>query len=117
MRSRTIQRTRHFGFFCALLAVCLLPGCVAVKPLEQPPSKLGEQLVQVDGRLVFTEQEGQGEPVLLLHGFGASSYSWRKVMPDLAEEYRVVALDLFGFGWTERSENGRSFTRDDQVRL
>ncbi len=73
--------------------------------------------MQVDGRLVYTEQTGQGEPVVLIHGFGASSYSWRKVMPGLADQYRVVALDLFGFGWTERSENGRSFTRDDQVEL
>jgi len=117
MRSRTIQLTRHFGFVCALLAACLLPACVPVKPLEQPHSQLGEQLIRIDERLVYTEQTGQGEPVVLIHGFGASSYSWRKVMPGLADQYRVVALDLFGFGWTERSENGRSFTRDDQIEL
>ena len=117
MRSRTIQRTRQIGFLCTLLAVSLLPACVPVQPLDQPRSKLGEQLIRVDERLVFTEQEGQGEPVVLIHGFGASSYSWRKVMPDLAKEYRVVAIDLFGFGWTERPENGRPFTRDDQVEL
>ena len=117
MRSRTILRTRHSGFVCALLAACLLPGCVAVKPLEQPHSQLGEQLIRIDERLVYAEQTGQGEPVVLIHGFGASSYSWRKVMPGLADQYRVVALDLFGFGWTGRPENGRPFTRDDQVEL
>lgn len=117
MQCRSARITRPLGLLCSLLAAGLLSACVPVQPLEQPQAKLGEQLVQVDGRLVFTEQEGQGEPVLLLHGFGASSYSWRKVMPDLAEEYRVVALDLLGFGWTERPENGRPFTRDHQVRL
>ena len=117
MRSRRIRWTRHSGLFYALLAVCLLSACVAVQPLEQPYSGLGEQLIRVDEQLVYTEQVGRGEPVLLLHGFGASSYSWRKVLPGLADEYRIVALDLFGFGWTERPESGRPFTRDDQVEL
>ena len=117
MRTRTIQRTRHLVFFCGLLAVCLLSACVPVKPLEQPHSKVGEQLIRVDERLVYAEQAGDGEPVVLLHGFGASSYSWRMVMPELADQYRVVAIDLYGFGWTERPEDGRPFTRDDQVDL
>ena len=117
MQGRSVRRTRPLGLLCCLFAAGLLSACVAVQPLEQPQAKLGEQLVQVEGRLVYAEQVGHGEPVLLLHGFGASSYSWRKVMPDLADEYRVVALDLFGFGWTERPENGRPFTRDDQVEI
>ena len=48
---------------------------------------------------------GSGEPVILLHGSGpgVSAYTnWRKVMPALAEHFRVIAPDLAGFGYTER---------------
>lgn len=39
-----------------------------------------------------------GTPILLIHGFGASSDHWRKNLPDLADHHRVYALDLIGFG-------------------
>lgn len=45
---------------------------------------------------------GKGEPVLLLHGLGASSYSWRYAVPALAEHYEVFAPDLPGFGRTDK---------------
>ena len=41
---------------------------------------------------------GQGSPLLLIHGFGASSYSWRHVIKPLAKKHRVFAIDLKGFG-------------------
>ena len=43
--------------------------------------------------------EGEGQPLLLIHGFGACLGHWRKNLPVLAQEgYRVYALDLLGFG-------------------
>ncbi|MFA6317027.1 MAG: alpha/beta hydrolase [Elusimicrobiota bacterium] len=41
---------------------------------------------------------GEGEPLVLLHGLGASSYSWRCVLPSLGERFQVHALDWPGFG-------------------
>ncbi|MEQ1816643.1 MAG: alpha/beta hydrolase [Nitrosomonas sp.] len=41
---------------------------------------------------------GKGNPVLLIHGFGASSYSWRHIIAPLAQKYRVITIDLKGFG-------------------
>ena len=41
---------------------------------------------------------GEGNPVLLIHGFGASSYSWRHIIAPLAQKYRVITIDLKGFG-------------------
>ena len=38
------------------------------------------------------------ETILLIHGLGASAYCWRKVVPLLEEDYRVVSFDLWGFG-------------------
>lgn len=47
---------------------------------------------------------GHGEPLLLIHGFGASIGHWRKNIPVLAEKgYRVFALDLLGFGASDKA--------------
>ena len=54
---------------------------------------------------------------MLLHGFGASTYSWRKVMPALAASHRVVAIDLNGFGYTQRPNARASYTREAQAQL
>ena len=49
---------------------------------------------------------GNSERVLLIHGFAGSTFSWRYTAPALAAEgYRVVAVDLPGFGLSERSLN------------
>lgn len=46
---------------------------------------------------------GMGKPLLLIHGFGASLGHWRKNIPVLAEGgYRVFALDLLGFGGSDK---------------
>lgn len=61
------------------------------------------QRVEVDGVQVFYRQAGDaGAPVvLLLHGFPASSFMFRDMIPRLADEYRVIAPDLPSFGFTE----------------
>jgi pimeloyl-ACP methyl ester carboxylesterase len=47
--------------------------------------------------------QGDGDPLLLIHGFGASVGHWRKNIPALVEQdYRVYALDLLGFGASEK---------------
>lgn len=112
-----MARILRFSALGAPGAVLLLSACVPVKPIEQFYSNPGESLIRIDDRIVYTEHAGRGEPVLLIHGFGASSYSWRKVMPGLAENYRVTALDLYGFGWTERPDDWNRYTRDGQVEL
>ncbi|HLE82821.1 MAG TPA: alpha/beta fold hydrolase, partial [Thermoanaerobaculia bacterium] len=61
-----------------------------------------EKFVEVEGRELYVEQAGAGEPVVLLHGFCCSSFSWRHVLPGLAERFRVIAPDLPGFGYSKR---------------
>ena len=45
-------------------------------------------------------------PVLLLHGWPQHWWSWRRLMPLLADRYRVLAMDLRGFGWSEPTARG-----------
>jgi pimeloyl-ACP methyl ester carboxylesterase len=48
---------------------------------------------------------GQGDPVVLLHGWPQSWYEWRHVMPALAKNYTVIAPDLRGFGDSSKPED------------
>jgi pimeloyl-ACP methyl ester carboxylesterase len=48
----------------------------------------------------FFLEQGQGPPLLLLHGLGASSFSWRHTIPALSPQYRVLAPDLPAHGRT-----------------
>lgn len=55
----------------------------------------------IKGLKVHYETAGQGEAVLLLHGWGSSIEPYRPLMGLLAQQYRVIALDMPGFGKTE----------------
>jgi pimeloyl-ACP methyl ester carboxylesterase len=60
----------------------------------------------VDGHRVGVTVAGAGSPLLLLHGIGRDRRDWSEVLSALAEHWRVVALDLEGFGdsepWSDR---------------
>ena len=49
---------------------------------------------------------GQGDPVVLLHGWPETWYAWRKVIPALAEHYTVIAPDMRGFGDSDKPPVG-----------
>ena len=70
---------------------------------EQPlPGDLG-YYDWIYGRVAFYRL-GQGQPLVLIHNpnAGASSWEWRKVFSELANHYTVYALDLLGFGLSEK---------------
>ena len=68
------------------------------------------------GQVVYHES-GQGSPLVFLHGvyLGASSYEWSKVYPNFAGTHQVLAVDLLGFGESERPEAALSAA--DHVRI
>ncbi len=62
--------------------------------------------VQAGGvRLSYLEQ-GEGPPLILLHGFPQSPYCWRHLMPSLARSHRVLAFDLKGYGESDKPSGG-----------
>ena len=84
------------------------PFLVPVPPLEgtRPVSDLAGpegRFIEIDGLDVHYQLAGQGEPVfVLLHGFGASLYSWQAVIEPFSRLGRVIAYDRAAFGLTER---------------
>ena len=95
-----------------LVLLCLAAGSAAAQDLYFDSA--GARIRYVD--------EGRGEPVVLIHGFtGTIERSWINtgVLPDLAREYRVVALDLRGHGHSDKPHDPASYDAvgEDVVRL
>ncbi len=77
------------------------------------------QRVEADGVQVFyrTAGEANAPVVLLLHGFPTSSFMFRELIPRLASDYRVIAPDLPGFGFTEVPPERKYHYSFDQLAL
>ncbi len=60
--------------------------------------------VVIDGGLVHYEAFGRGKPVLFLHGWVGSWRYWMATMESISDKYRTYALDLWGFGDSDKSK-------------
>lgn len=58
--------------------------------------------VKYEATRIHYIEDGEGEPLILVHSVGQSSYTWRKVFYRLREHYRVIAVDLPGHGYSDR---------------
>jgi pimeloyl-ACP methyl ester carboxylesterase len=94
----------------AIAAVLAALALVAARH-DRLPAQAGEWLAgsglevrhaTVDGHRLRFVRSGAGPPVVLVHGFASSLYTWKDVLPDLTERHEVVALDLPGFGGSDR---------------
>jgi len=75
----------------------------------------GQQVLEVDGLRISYQDTGppQAPALILLHGFGSSLQTWNAWVPVLSRDYRVIRLDLPGFGLTgARSDRDYSEDRD-----
>ncbi len=87
----------------AVLALMLLgSGCLHFHNGAMPGEPKDATYLEVDGTRVRYVDVGEGPPVVLLHGFASSIENWVTVMPRLVENHRVIAIDMRGFGWTDR---------------
>jgi pimeloyl-ACP methyl ester carboxylesterase len=62
---------------------------------------LSPRFVETEGLRLRYVRQGQGSPVLLLHGFSSSLFTWKDVLPGLARTHDVIALDLPGHGGSD----------------
>jgi len=94
----------------ALIVIYLILVIVAYLPYEtSPPRELADKegkFINAGGHVIHYKQQGDGKPLVLVHGFGGSTYTWRNITPLLAEYYTVYSLDLPGFGLSEKPPSG-----------
>lgn len=102
------------GGLLIVLAVIIVAVPFAL-PLGSPapvaPASLADPngaFVQIDGEMLYYVHEpGTGQAVALIHGFGGSTVTWQETIPALADAgYDVYALDLLGFGLSDKGWTG-----------
>ena len=60
------------------------------------------KFVDLDGHVTHYVEMGDGEPIILIHGYFYDSLQWSRNLEALAREFKVYALDLWGFGYSTR---------------
>ena len=102
----------------ALVPAIVLP--LGVSAQEMPRAAISAEFpfeskfVPVLNSRMHYVDEGEGDPILFLHGNPTSSYLWRNVMPYLKPQGRVIALDLIGMGRSDKPDI--DYTYDDHIR-
>ena len=79
------------------------------------PNSAYSHFADIDGVRLHYQDKGVGPPVVLVHGFSSSTYSWKNVFEPLAKSYRVIAVDLKGFGFSGKPDG--DYTRRAQAML
>jgi pimeloyl-ACP methyl ester carboxylesterase/tetratricopeptide (TPR) repeat protein len=74
------------------------------QPLDGFPAGYASRFVEVHGSRMHYVEAGEGDPILFIHGNPTSSYLWRNIMPLVAGKGRVIALDLIGFGESDKPD-------------
>lgn len=110
MAKRELKATIGLAAIALALGSC---GLSAGDAIDGPYARLGPPEAPV--RLYY-EETGKGSPVLLIHGFGASTFTWRHIAPELAKTHRVIAVDLKGFGQSDKPFDSR-YSVFDQAAL
>ncbi len=83
--------------------------------LDQGEYPFAPHYVQVDGGRMHYVDEGQGEPILFVHGFPTWSFMWRGLVRDLSTRHRCIAMDHIGFGLSDKPDHW-SYTPEAHAR-
>ncbi|MBS3920861.1 MAG: alpha/beta hydrolase [Deltaproteobacteria bacterium] len=98
-----------------VLIIIILPQLTSKETCthEEAVQKFAKgKFVTVDGKNVHYVEAGNGPPIILIHGFLYHTVMWKKNIDALAEKFKVYAIDLWGWGYSERlGEKEYSFER------
>jgi pimeloyl-ACP methyl ester carboxylesterase len=113
MRSR---RGRAALAVVVALAVALAANTIAVDQVTRAATaRSGGSVMETGVVPANVKVEGEGSPIVLIHGFGAALDWWDEIAPRLAAGHRVIRLDLIGHGGTEAPALG--YTIERQAKL
>jgi pimeloyl-ACP methyl ester carboxylesterase len=119
MKSTTAMATNYHFLAILILSSGLLFGCGHIS-MEKEGS---DYMIQREPKTIYYEtpdssaqikyyQMGNGDPVILLHGFASSSFTWLHIAEALSKNHTVFALDFKGFGLSDKPVDTRYSPRD-----
>lgn len=73
------------------------------------------RLAEINGIKLHYQEKGEGQPLILIHGFASSTYTWKALFDPLSTKFRVIALDLKGFGFSAKPDG--NYSRLEQSKL
>jgi len=79
------------------------------------PNSEYSHFADIDGVRIHYQEKGTGTPLLLIHGFTSSVFSWKDVFEPLSKNFHVIAVDLKGFGFSGKPDG--DYTRRGQANL
>src|SRR5215468_8516825 len=79
------------------------------------PNAAYSRFADVDGVRIHYQEKGSGPPLVLIHGYTASTFEWKDVFEPLSQQFRVIAVDLKGFGFSGKPDG--DYTRRAQADL
>ena len=74
--------------------------------VASPPANFENKNVKVNGVNIHYIIGGEGEPLVLLHGFAENWYVWNRLLPELSKHFTVIAPDLRGIGESDKPAGG-----------
>jgi pimeloyl-ACP methyl ester carboxylesterase len=90
----------------AFVALALLPSC-STSSETKVAEEAKANTYNHQGVAIHFKDIGRGRPIVFIHGFGASIDTWRFIVDDLKDDYRLVLLDLKGHGYSDRPRDSR----------
>ena len=106
------------AFVVLLIAACLWRPASAITAIATAALRLRgieSRYVRVGPYRIHYFAGGKGEPLVLVHGLGSSALDFVFLMPGLAREHRVLALDLLGYGASDRPDVDYSVTLETGI--
>lgn len=79
------------------------------------PNSEYSKFAEVNGVKLHYQEKGEGTPLVLIHGYTSLHYTWNDVFKPLSEHFRVIAVDLKGFGFSEKPDG--DYTKREQAVL
>lgn len=85
------------------------PADVSFESLKSTvPHAEFSHFADIGGVRIHYQDKGTGTPLVLIHGYTSSTYTWKDDFDQLAERYRVIAVDLKGFGFSGKPDGDYS---------
>ncbi len=112
---------RYFAYLLGILLLLVIgvlawhyKSDIPVEVLKEKYAFEDSKYLDIDGMQVHYRQVGEGQPFVMIHGFGANLWNWEDWTTIFSKDHQVITLDLPGFGLTGPRPDG-DYTTDKYV--